>query len=168
MAPSEDSRDCRTSLKDTGLETSSGGKWARCHKAIPTAHMTFVIDCVRGKQLSLAAPPVLPQVPSPSQGPVTLPMKTYIVFCGENQPQSTLDIPLGGGCLAQAKDALPPHPPRRGAVDPSSLPDSPPCPQGAPKAKGRPLKTGPARSSTWGTVKGSLKALSSCVCGQTD
>ncbi|XP_027807662.1 LOW QUALITY PROTEIN: steroid receptor-associated and regulated protein [Marmota flaviventris] len=168
MAPSEDSRDCRTSLKDTGLETSSGGKRARCHKAIPTAHMTFVIDCVRGKQLSLAAPPVLPQVPSPSQGPVTLPMKTYIVFCGENQPQSALDIPLGGGCLAQAKDALPPRPPRRGAVDPSSPPDSPPCPQGTPKAKGRPLKIGPARSSTWGTVKGSLKALSSCVCGQTD
>ncbi|XP_005318099.2 steroid receptor-associated and regulated protein [Ictidomys tridecemlineatus] len=165
MAPSEDVRDWRTSLKDTGLETSSGGKRARCHKAIPTAHMTFVIDCVRGKQLSLAAPRVPPQVPSPSQGPVTVPMKTYIVFCGENQPRSALDIPWGGGCLAQAKDALPP---RRGAVDPASLPDSPPCPQGAPKAKGRPLKTGPARSSTWGTVKGSLKALSSCVCGQTD
>ncbi|XP_047380100.1 steroid receptor-associated and regulated protein [Sciurus carolinensis] len=165
MAPSEDSRDWRASLKDTSLETSSGGKLARRQTAVPTAHMTVIIDCVRGKRLSLAAPPVLPQAPSCSQGPVRLPMKTYIVFCGGNRPQSALDSPLGGGCLAQAKDALPSC---RGVVGPASPVDSLPCPQGVPKVKGSPLKTGPARSSTWGTVKGSLKALSSCVCGQTD
>nr|XP_012416707.1 PREDICTED: uncharacterized protein C1orf64 homolog [Odobenus rosmarus divergens] len=150
---------------ETDLETSSGGK-PSCHqKAIPTTHLTFVIDCARGKQLSLVAPPVPPRAPGPHLGPVTPPMKTYILFCGENRPHLTQETPLGGGHLAHAGGTLPP---RRGTVAPVSSPVGPRVPQEAPEAKGNPLKTVPSRSSAWGTVIGSLKALSSCVCGQAE
>ncbi|XP_005409910.1 PREDICTED: uncharacterized protein C1orf64 homolog [Chinchilla lanigera] len=166
MAPSEDPRDWRTTLKDTvGLETISGGKPAR-PQAVPMAHVTFVIDCARGRQLSLAAPPAPPQVPSPSQGPVTPAVKTYIVFCGDNQAPTTQGIPLEGPCSAQAKDTLSPC---AGAKAPTSRPTSLSSPQELPRAKGAPRKVEAAASSPWGAVKGSLKkALSSCVCGQAD
>ncbi|XP_058408963.1 steroid receptor-associated and regulated protein [Diceros bicornis minor] len=169
MAASEDPKDQRASPNVTGLETdletSSSGKPARHQKAIPSAHLTFVIDCARGKQLSLAAPSAPPRAPSANLGPVTSPMKTYILFCGEIQPHLTQEAPLGGRCLAQARGTLPPC---GGTGAPASSPVSPLCPQEAPEAKGSPLKTVPARSSAWGTVIGSLKALSSCVCGQAD
>ncbi|XP_017830557.1 steroid receptor-associated and regulated protein [Callithrix jacchus] len=162
MAPSEDPRDWRASLKgticETGLETSSGGKLARRQNTVPTAHLTFVIDCAHRKQLSLAATPSPPQAPSPNRGLVTPPMKTYIVFCGENWPHLTRVTPSSGGCLAQARATLPPC---RGTTASASF-------QEVPEAKGRHLKAMPVRSSTWGTVKDSLKALSSCVCGQAD
>ncbi|KAM6174123.1 steroid receptor-associated and regulated protein [Erethizon dorsatum] len=165
MAPSEDPRDWTATLKDTlGLETISGGKLAR-PQAVPMVHVTFIIDCARGKQLSLAGPPVPPQVPSASQGPITPSVKTYIVFCGENQATTTQGIPLEGQCSAQAKDTLPPCP---GAQAPTSRPTSLSSSQEVPKAKGSPRKVGAAASSPWGAVKGSLKALSSCVCGQAD
>ncbi|XP_069333672.1 steroid receptor-associated and regulated protein [Eulemur rufifrons] len=165
MAPSENPRDWRASRKgpslETDLGTSSGGKPAGHPKTVPTAHLTFVIDCARGKHLSLAAP-VPPRASSPHRGPVTPPMKTYIVFCGENQPRLTQETTLGGGGLAQARAT---QPPCRGMAAPAS---SPAGPQEVPEAKGRPSKAVPVRSSTWGTVKDSLRALSSCVCGQVD
>ncbi|ELW68595.1 steroid receptor-associated and regulated protein [Tupaia chinensis] len=168
MAPSEDPCTWRASLKDTSLgtdlETSSGGKLGRHQKAIPAAHLTFVIDCAEGKQLSLAAPPAPPQASSPNRGLIVSPMKTYIVFCGDKQPHLTQETTLGGGQLVQGKNALPPC---REAVTSASLPGSPLCSQEAPEAKGKPSKAAPVKS-TWGTVKGSLKALSSCVCGQAD
>ncbi|XP_049731838.1 steroid receptor-associated and regulated protein [Elephas maximus indicus] len=148
-----------------GLETSSGGKLVRHQKAIPTAHLTFIIDLTCRKRISLAAPPMQPQFPRPYRGPVTPSMKTHIVFCGENWPHLAQKAPLGKGCLAQARGTLPPH---REIGAPASLPISSLCPQEAPEPKGSPLKAMPTRSSAWGTVKGSLKALSSCVCGQSD
>uniref|UniRef100_A0A2K6DJ62 Steroid receptor associated and regulated protein n=1 Tax=Macaca nemestrina TaxID=9545 RepID=A0A2K6DJ62_MACNE len=168
MAPSEDRRDWRANLKgtirETGLETSSGKKH-QLGKTVPTAHLTFVIDCTQGRQLSLAATASPPQAPSPSQGLVTPPMKTYLVFCGENWPHLTRVTPMGGGCLAQARATLPLC---RGAATAASFPVSPLCPQEVPEAKEKPVKAVPVRSSPWGTVKDSLKALSSCVCGQAD
>ncbi|XP_008067022.1 uncharacterized protein C1orf64 homolog [Carlito syrichta] len=162
MAPSEDPRDWRASLKVTGLETdpdTSTGEKLPCHqKSIPTAHMTFVIDCAHGKQLPMATSPVPPRIPSPNRGPVTPPMKIYIVFCGENQARPTQET-------LPARAMLPPC---RGIVAPASFPVSPLCPQEVPDAKGRRLEAVSMRSSTWGTVKDSLKALSSCVCGQAD
>ncbi|KAK2507150.1 hypothetical protein MC885_020303, partial [Smutsia gigantea] len=141
------------------------GKPAGHQKAIPAAHLTFLIDCAHGKQLSLAASPVLPRTPRPNLGPVTPPVKTYILFCGENQPRLIQEAPLGRGRLAQPRGSLPPC---RGLVAPASSPVSPLGPQEAPEAKGSPTKTVPLRSSAWGRVIGSLKALSSCVCGQAD
>uniref|UniRef100_G1Q2M1 Uncharacterized protein n=1 Tax=Myotis lucifugus TaxID=59463 RepID=G1Q2M1_MYOLU len=138
---------------------------AHQEKAMPTAHLTFVIDCASGKQLSLAAPLVPPQAPSPYLGPVTPPMKTYILFYGDSQPPLTQEAILGGGHIAQARGTLPPC---RGTVAPASSPLSPLCPQGAPEAKGSPLKTMPTRYLAWETVMGLLKAFSSCVCGQAD
>ncbi|CAK6440649.1 unnamed protein product [Pipistrellus nathusii] len=149
-----------------------GGNLAHCQKAVPTAHLTSVIDCASGKQLSLAASPVPPQVPGPYLGLVTPPMKSYILFCGDNQPYLTQEATLGRGHLAQARGILPPCrgtlPPCRGTVAPASSPLSPLCAQEAPEAKGNPLKTRPGRYSAWETVRGLLKAFSSCVCGQAD
>ncbi|XP_014388775.1 PREDICTED: uncharacterized protein C1orf64 homolog [Myotis brandtii] len=138
---------------------------APLQKAVPAAHLTFVIDCASGKQLSLAAPLVPPQAPGPYLGPVTPPMKTYILFCGDSQPPLTQEAILGGGHIAQARGTLPPC---SGTVAPASSSLSPLCPQGAPEAKGSPLKTMPTRYLAWETVMGLLKAFSSCVCGQAD
>ncbi|KAB1261024.1 Steroid receptor-associated and regulated protein [Camelus dromedarius] len=103
-APSEDPWDLRASPKvkglKTDLETSSDGKPACHQKTIPKAHLTFVIDCAHGKQLSPAAPPAPPRAPSPNLGPVIPPMKTYILFCGGNQPHLTQEAPTGDGGLA--------------------------------------------------------------------
>ncbi|XP_039084974.1 steroid receptor-associated and regulated protein isoform X1 [Hyaena hyaena] len=169
MNPSGDPSAPKASPKvrglETGGETSSGGK-PGCHqKAIPPAHLTFVIDCARGRQISLMAPPVLPRAPSSNPGTVTPPMKTYILFCGENRPHPTQKAPLGRGHLAQATGTVPPC---EGTGASASSPVNPLGPQEAPEAKGSPLKSVPSRSSAWGTVIGSLKALSSCVCGQAD
>ncbi|XP_003783925.1 steroid receptor-associated and regulated protein [Otolemur garnettii] len=165
MAPSGHPRDWRTSVKDTsldtGLGTSSAGKLTRHQRAVPMAHLTFVIDCTSGKQLSLAASP--PRATSPHRGPVIPPLKTYIVFCGENRPPPTQKTPLGSKDLAQARATLLPC---RGIDTPAPSQVRPLCPQEVPEAAERPLKSG--RSSTWGTVKDSLRALSSCVCGQAE
>ncbi|XP_007948981.1 steroid receptor-associated and regulated protein [Orycteropus afer afer] len=148
-----------------GLETSIGGQLVRHQKAVSTAHLTFVIDVTCGKQISLAAPPVQPRVPRPYRGLVIPPMKTHIVFYGDNWPHLPEKASLGGGCSVQPVDTLPPQ---REIGAPASLPDSLLYPQEVPEPKGNPLKAVPTRSSAWGTVKGSLKALSSCVCGQAD
>ncbi|XP_020951060.1 uncharacterized protein C1orf64 homolog [Sus scrofa] len=165
-APSKDPRDPRASPKVRGLKTDlktrSGGKPAGHQKAIPKAHLTFVIDCAHGKRISLTAPPVPPRAPSPNPGPVIPPMKTYILFCGESRPpHQTPEAPLDEGGLAWARGPLPPC---TGSAAPASSPASPLCLQEAPEVKGSPAK----RSSAWGTVLGSLKALSSCVCAQAD
>ncbi|KAB1269307.1 Steroid receptor-associated and regulated protein [Camelus dromedarius] len=164
-APSEDPQDQRVSSKvkglETDLETSSDGKPARHQKTIPKAHLTFVIDCAHGKQLSLAAPPAPLRALSPNLGSVIPPMKTYILFCGGNQPHLTQEAPTSDGGLAQATGTLPPC---RETVAPAASPASPPSLPEVPEAKGSPVK----RSSAWGRVIGSLKALSSCVCAQTD
>ncbi|XP_059542233.1 steroid receptor-associated and regulated protein [Myotis daubentonii] len=178
VASSEDPADRRASAQimgpETELDASSGGKpahqqkavpAAHQQKAVPAAHLTFVIDCASGKQLSLAAPLVPLQGPSPYLGPVTPPMKTYILFCGDSQPHLTQEAILGGGHIAQARGTLPPC---RETVAPASSPLSPLCPQGGPEAKGSPLKTMPTRYLAWETVTGLLKAFSSCVCGQED
>ncbi|XP_029804887.1 steroid receptor-associated and regulated protein [Suricata suricatta] len=169
MNPSEDPSNPKASPKvrglETDLETSSGGKPGGHQKAIPSTHLTFVIDCARGRQISLMAPPALPRAPSPNPGAVTAPMKTYILFCGENRPHLTQEGPPGRGRLAQARGTVPPC---RGDGAPASSPASPLVPQEAPEAKGSPSKSVPSRPSAWETVIGSLKALSSCVCGQAD
>uniref|UniRef100_A0A8C6FKE4 Steroid receptor associated and regulated protein n=1 Tax=Moschus moschiferus TaxID=68415 RepID=A0A8C6FKE4_MOSMO len=132
-------------------------------KAVPGAHLTFLIDCARGTQISLAAPPGPPRTPGPNPGPAVPPMKTYILLCGEQQPPNpTLEAPLGRGGLAQARG------PCRGTMAPASPPASPGGLAEAPEAKGSPMKAVSSRSSAWGTVIGSLKALSSCVCAQAD
>ncbi|XP_070259160.1 steroid receptor-associated and regulated protein [Myotis yumanensis] len=178
VASLEDPADRRDSAQimgpETELDTSSGGKPAHHQKAVltahqekamPTAHLTFIIDCASGKQLSLAAPLVPPQAPGPYLGLVTPPMKTYILFCGDSQPPSDSGGHPGWGHIAQARGTLPPC---RGTVAPASSPLSPLCPQGAPEAKGSPLKTMPTRYLAWETVMGLLKAFSSCVCGQAE
>nr|XP_042100744.1 steroid receptor-associated and regulated protein isoform X2 [Ovis aries] len=195
-APSEDTRDpsARPGGLEASLETSSeklpaertntrtagaspalrqheppalcslpGGRPARRQKAVPGAHLTFVIDCARGKQIPLAAAPGPPRSPGPSPGPAVPPMKTYILLCGGKQaPNLPPEAPLGGGGLAQARGpcraTAPPAPP---AASPGGLAE-------APEAKGSPVKAVSSRSSAWGTVIGSLKALSSCVCAQAD
>ncbi|XP_037674640.1 steroid receptor-associated and regulated protein [Choloepus didactylus] len=176
MAPAEDPGHSergsgRASPQASGLETDvepgPGRQLLRHQKAIPTTHLTFVIDCARGKQISLAAPPGLSCASSPYRGPVSPPMKTFIMFCGESCPQVSREGPLGQGGLAQARH-VPVLPPRGGTVAPASCPGSPLCPQEVSRAKESPSKTLPTRSSAWGTVKGSLKALSSCVCGLAD
>ncbi|XP_006066658.3 steroid receptor-associated and regulated protein [Bubalus bubalis] len=195
-APSEDTRDpsAHPGGLETNLETSSekfpaewtntrttgagpvlrqheppalcslpSGRPARRQKAVPGAHLTFVIDCARGKQISLAAPPGPPRTPGPNPGPAVPLMKTYILLCGEKQsPNLTPEAPLGGGGLAQAGG------PCRGTTAPASPPASPEGLAEAPEAKGSPVKAVSSRSSAWGTVIGSLKALSSCVCAQAD
>ncbi|XP_004679403.1 PREDICTED: uncharacterized protein C1orf64 homolog [Condylura cristata] len=151
---------------ETDLVTSSGGRLACPLKATPRAHLTFMIDCSRGKQLSLLSPPVRDLALSPHLGPAPPPMKTYIFFCGETQPHLAHEAPLGGGNRAQARGALPAF---GGPVVPASTPVSPLCPQEAPEAKGSPPKTVSVRHSAWGAVKDSLKGLlSSCVCGRAD
>uniref|UniRef100_A0A4X1W7M2 Steroid receptor associated and regulated protein n=1 Tax=Sus scrofa TaxID=9823 RepID=A0A4X1W7M2_PIG len=96
-APSKDPRDPRASPKVRGLKTDlktrSGGKPAGHQKAIPKAHLTFVIDCAHGKRISLTAPPVPPRAPSPNPGPVIPPMKTYILFVGKAGPPIRLQRP---------------------------------------------------------------------------
>ncbi|KAM7054570.1 LOW QUALITY PROTEIN: steroid receptor-associated and regulated protein-like [Molossus nigricans] len=139
---------------ETHLDTSSVGKPAHHQKAIPTAHLTFIINCAHGKQLSLAASPVLPQAPKPNLGPVTLPMNSYILFCGDSQYHLIQEAPLGGTHLAQpARGTLPPC---RGTVAPVFSLVSPLCPQETPEAKGSPLKMVPTRCTSWGTVMGLL------------
>nr|XP_044629105.1 steroid receptor-associated and regulated protein-like [Equus asinus] len=138
MATSEDPKDQRASPKVVGLETSSSGKQTRHQKAIPTAHPTFIIHCAPGKQLSLESPSVPLQAPTTNLGPVTPPMKTYVFFCGENQPCLTQEAPPCGGCLAQAKSTFSLC---GGTVAPASSPVSPLCHEEVPEAKGSPLKT---------------------------
>lgn len=138
--------------RETNLETSLGGKPAHHQKAIPTAHLTLIIDSAHGKQPSCTHPQGCPRAPSSNLGPVTPPKKTYVLFCEESQPLMTPEAPLGGRHLAQAR--APCHP-AKGL-----------WPQLSPQTTGSPLKTVPVRSSAWKTVTGSLKALSSSVCGQ--
>uniref|UniRef100_A0A8C5K856 Uncharacterized protein n=1 Tax=Jaculus jaculus TaxID=51337 RepID=A0A8C5K856_JACJA len=161
MAPSEDPRAWRASIKECSLETSSDAQPTSPPKTIPTAHVTFIIDCANGKHLG--PPLVLPQVSRPSQRPITPPMKTSVVFREETRLRPTQDTQLSWGSHASAKDTLSPY---RGIVAPASFPTSMPCSQDVAQAKESPLKSVPMKSSTWGAVKGSLKALSSCVCGQ--
>ncbi|XP_037002031.2 steroid receptor-associated and regulated protein [Artibeus jamaicensis] len=169
MASSEHLRDQSASPRIVGLETdldtSSGGKSAHLLKAVPAAHLTFVIDCVRGKPLSLAAPPAPPHALSPNQGLVTPPMKTYILFCGSGQSHLIQEAPLGGEHLAQARGTPPPC---RGAVASAFSSVSPLRPQEPPEDKGSPSKMVPTRSSAWEMVMNTLKAFSSCVCGKAE
>ncbi|XP_006866477.1 PREDICTED: uncharacterized protein C1orf64 homolog [Chrysochloris asiatica] len=148
-----------------GLETSLGGKLVHPQKPIPTTHLTFVIDLSCGRQISLATPPIKPRVPRSYREHVTPAMKTHVVFCGENWPNLTQVAPLGKGDPTQARDTLLPC---REIGTSASLPANLLCPQEASKPKRSPLKVMPTTCSAWGTVKGSLKALSSCVCGHTD
>ncbi|CAH7442412.1 Srarp [Phodopus roborovskii] len=135
------------------------------NRAVPTAHITYVIDCATGKQVSLDVLSVPPQVSRPTQGHLIPPMKTFI-FCGENTPRGTQDSSLSCRPLAGTKDTLPSY---RGLVDPASLPDSPPCPRDDPKAERSSLKAGATqRTSNKGLFKRSFKALSSCVCVQAE
>lgn len=139
------------------------------HKAVPTAHITVVIDCATGKQVSLAAPPAPAQASRPSQRRATPPMKTFVMFCGENTLRGTQDFPLSCSPLARTRDTVPSVPSDRGLPAPASLPASPPSPQDDPQVKSSSLKPGATeRHAAWDTVKCSLQALSSCVCGQAE
>lgn len=103
---------------ETNLETSLGGKPAHHQKAIPTAHLTFVIDCSWGTAL-LDTPPGLPRAPSSNLGPVIPPVKTYIFLCEESQSHLTPESLLDGGHLGQARGTLPS---RKGTVAPALHP----------------------------------------------
>ncbi|XP_031232822.1 steroid receptor-associated and regulated protein [Mastomys coucha] len=165
MASPKPSRNWRDSLKDSSGEMSSGMQLACAHKAIPTAHVTFVIDCATGKQVSLAASTGPPQASRANQGCVTPPMKTFVMFCGKNTLPGTPDISLSRRPLDGAKDNLPPY---RGLGAPDSLPASLSGPQNDPKAKGSSLKAGATKKqSTREKVKHSLKTLS-CLCGKME
>ncbi|KAM5320136.1 LOW QUALITY PROTEIN: steroid receptor-associated and regulated protein [Glossophaga mutica] len=193
VASSEDLRDQSASPKIMGLETdldtssewTSGtsislelvgnapdplyqnlhaGRSAHLLQAVPAAHLT-IIDCAGGKPLLLAAPPAPPHALSPNLGPITPPMKTYILFCGRSQSRLIQEAPLGGGALAQTRGTLPPC---RGTVTSAFSSVSPLRSQEPPEAMGSPSKTVPTRSSAWETVTDTLKAFSSCVCGQAD
>ncbi|XP_052033901.1 steroid receptor-associated and regulated protein [Apodemus sylvaticus] len=157
MASSKDPRNQRASLKDSSVESTSGMQPASPHRAVPAAHVTFLIDCATGKQVSLAAPTGPPQAPRANQGRITPPMKTFVMFCGTNT--------LPGRPLDGAKDNSPPC---TGPGAPESLPASLPGPQNDPKVKGSSLKAGaPEKQSTREKVKHSLKALS-CLCGPVE
>ncbi|XP_050008324.1 steroid receptor-associated and regulated protein [Alexandromys fortis] len=165
-ASSTEPQDRGASLKESSLEMSCAMQPAGPQKAVPTAHLTVVIDCATGKQISLAAPPVPPQASRPSQGCVTPPMKTFVMFCGENTLRGTQDFPLSCRPLAGTKDTVPSD---RGLPAPASLPASPPSPQDDPQAQRSFLKPGATeRRAVWDTVKCSLQALSACVCGQAE
>lgn len=160
MASSKDPRSWRASCEDSSVEASSGIQPACAHKAIPRAHITFVIDCATGKRVSLAAPAVPPQASRTNQGCVTPPMKTFVMFCGKTPLPGTQDVSLGLGPLDGAKDTLPPY---GGLGAPDSLPTSLPGPQNDPKAK-----TGTTEKRlTREKVKHSLRALA-CLCGQVE
>lgn len=145
---------------------------AGSHKAVHTAHITVVIDCATGKQVSLVAPPVPAQASRPSQGRVTPPMKTFVMFCGENTLRGTQDFPLSCRPLARTRDTMPSVPSDRrlpALASPHPSPASPPSPQDDPQVKSSSLKPGATeRHAAWDTVKCSLQALSSCVCGQAE
>lgn len=142
------------------------------HKAVPTAHITVVFDCATGKQVSLAAPPVPAQASRPNQGRVTPPMKTFVMFCGENTLRGTQDFPLSCRPLARTRDTMPSVPSDRrlpALASPHPSPASPPSPQDDPQVKSSSLKPGATeRHAAWDTVKCSLQVLSSCVCGQAE
>ncbi|CAO2589807.1 Steroid receptor-associated and regulated protein [Lemmus lemmus] len=136
------------------------------HKTVPKAHITVVIDWATGKQVPLAAPPVPPQASRPSQGRAIPPMKTFVMFCGEDTLRGTQDFSLSCRPLARTKDTAPSD---RGLPAPAPLPASPPCPQDDPQAERSSLKPGATeRHTAWVTVKCSLQALYSCVCGQAE
>ncbi|XP_055979659.1 steroid receptor-associated and regulated protein [Sorex fumeus] len=168
MVPSEDPRDRRTDPKVTDPETelASGpdGKLAGHQKTLPSAHLTFLMDCTPGKQLSLPVPPLRPQAPCRPLGPVTPPMKTYLVFCGGNQPYHTQEVGAGMGHFTQARETTGPC---KATEAPASAPVSPLCTQEVPEAKKSPVKAMPVRYSSSGAAKGLLKGLlNSCVCGR--
>ncbi|XP_028609778.1 steroid receptor-associated and regulated protein [Grammomys surdaster] len=164
MASSKDPRNWRASFKNSSVETSSGMQPACAHKAVPTAHVTFVIDCATGKQVSLATPTVPPQASRTSQGCAAPPMKTFVMFCGKNTLPGTQDVSLNRRPLDRAEDTLPPYR-GLGAPDPlpaSSLPGSP----SDPRVKGSSVKAAATeKHSTREKIKHSLKALS-CICGK--
>uniref|UniRef100_A0A8C2N2P3 Steroid receptor associated and regulated protein n=1 Tax=Cricetulus griseus TaxID=10029 RepID=A0A8C2N2P3_CRIGR len=161
MAPSNDPTGLESQPQEFSIPPS-----ACPNRAIPTAHITYVIDCTTGKQISLDVPPVPPQVSRPSQGLVTLPMKTFAMFCGENTQQGTRDSSINCRPLVRTKDTLPSY---RRLVALASLPARPPCPQDDPKAERSSLKAGATRKhSSMGAVKRSLKALFSCFCVQVE
>ncbi|KAM8777521.1 steroid receptor-associated and regulated protein [Rhynchonycteris naso] len=146
---------------ETDLETSSGGKPAH-QKA--EAHLIFVINCAHGKQLSLAASPKPPQALSSNLGYITLPMKTFILFCEESQPHMTQEAPgWTMHCLGKWYPAT-----LQRYCGPSFLLNQPTLPSKAPEAEGSPSNTVPLKSLAWGTVMSLLKAFSSCDCGQAD
>ncbi|XP_021056987.1 LOW QUALITY PROTEIN: steroid receptor-associated and regulated protein [Mus pahari] len=166
MASSKDPRNWRASLKDFSVETSSGIQPVCAPTAVPTAHVTFIIDCANGKQVSLAASAAAPPHASrANQGCVAGPMKTFVMFRGETTLLGTQNIPLSRRPLDGVKDTLPPY---RGLGAPHPLPASLPGPQNDPEAKGSSLERGATeKHSTREKVKHSLKALT-CLCGQVE
>ncbi|KAK7806301.1 hypothetical protein U0070_027303 [Myodes glareolus] len=168
LASSAEPQDQGATLTESGPKMSSGMQSAGPHKAVPTAHITVVIDCATGKQVSLAAPPVPAQASRPSQGRVTLPMKTFVMFYGENTLRGTQDFPLSCRPLARTRDTMPAVPSDR-RLPALAPPASPPSTQDDPQVKSSSLKPGATeRHAAWDTVKCSLQALSSCVCGQAE
>lgn len=136
--------------------------WAAGRPSQGHPHSSF-IDCACGKQLSLAVPPVPPQTPSPKPGLSSFQEDLHLVLSAQPAPSDSGDLP-GWGLSYPGQGTLPPC--CSGTVGPASSPGSPLRSQEALEAKGSPLKTLPARCSARGTVTGSLRAVSSCVCGQ--
>lgn len=141
-----------------------GGKPAPHQKTLPSANLTFLFDCTPGKVLSQPVPPLRPQAPRLPLRRVTPPMKTYLVFCGDNQIYHTQEVQVGRDHFTQAKETMKPG---KDMEAPDPQPVTPPCMQQAPEAKKSPLKTVPLRCSSSGAAKGLLKGLlSSCSCGR--
>ncbi|XP_004603714.1 steroid receptor-associated and regulated protein [Sorex araneus] len=168
MVPSEDPRDGRTDPKvtdpETELASGPGGKLAGHQKTLPSAHLTFLMDCTPGKQLSPPAPQLRPPAPRRPLGPVTPPMKTYLVLCGGNQPYHTEEVRAGMSHFTPARETMEPC---KATETPAPSPASPLCTQEAPEAKRSPVKMMPVRYTSSGAAKGLLKGLLySCVCGR--
>lgn len=148
--------DQRASPQTVGPEvdpdTISGGSWVTITR--PSPWLVYRL-CLRETALS-GSTPVPPQTPSPSPGPVTLPVQTYILFCWDSQPHLTEETSMGGGCLTQAW--APCHPAAGGLW--ARRP-----PRAAHSASGRPLKTLPAGVLP-GEQSGLAQSCLPCVCGQ--
>ncbi|XP_051844455.1 steroid receptor-associated and regulated protein isoform X1 [Antechinus flavipes] len=116
------------------------------------AHPTFLIDCASGKPLPQPVPsPPPPQ--RPHLGPIPPPMETYILFCWD-LPRPPWDLSQRGEDEAESSKPL------------SEVTQSlAPSPVSQSKSKAMPSKSF-LTLRAWDTVKGSLKAFCSCICGQ--
>lgn len=156
----------------------------RRQKAIPGAHLTFVIDCARGKQIPWQRPQGQPRSPGPSPGPAVPPMKTYILLCGSRPPTCLRRPRLGGGpcpgqgpCRADCAPQLPaaspealrrppgqgeppgrPCPPRSSARGERSSARSRPSPASAHKRINCPSLAAGERPGARGTIPAEQKA----------
>ncbi|XP_044539326.1 steroid receptor-associated and regulated protein, partial [Gracilinanus agilis] len=124
------------------------------------AHPTFLIDCASGKPFSLPKPsPARPQ--SPHSRPSHPQMETYILFCWD-PPSPPQEVSQDGEVVAEPNKQL-----IEGPQDPA------PSPVRRPTSKDKLMSVVLSSmpflpTKAWISVKTSLRALYSCICGQED